>query len=190
MVFYSAFVWQCTDMCKHRFEVNLLQNLPLCSSTTVATESILKFSRHIPIPGTVHIFPFSCSNALSAGWSSAGRTAWVSTRRRCTWPIVKQTLIPTVSAVRVRWVRDEVQPEKQPGSAREGINYAIKPLYPYRTRAQYLNHLLHLSKHPMIHYMPLPSKIFIPLTISANYYLELRAGTCNWKQSILFMLII
>ncbi len=32
-VFYSAFVWKGTDMCKHRFWVQLLQNPPLCSST-------------------------------------------------------------------------------------------------------------------------------------------------------------
>jgi len=32
MVFYSVFVWKCTDMCKHRFRVQLLQNTPLCSS--------------------------------------------------------------------------------------------------------------------------------------------------------------
>ncbi len=32
-VFYSAFVRKCTDMCKHRFGVQLLQNPPLCSST-------------------------------------------------------------------------------------------------------------------------------------------------------------
>ena len=32
-VFYSAFVWKCTYMCKHRFGVQLLQNPPLCSST-------------------------------------------------------------------------------------------------------------------------------------------------------------
>jgi hypothetical protein len=31
-VFYSAFVWKCTDMCKYRFRVQLLQNPPLCSS--------------------------------------------------------------------------------------------------------------------------------------------------------------
>jgi hypothetical protein len=33
-VFYSAFVMKCTDMCKHRFEVHLLQNPPLSSSTS------------------------------------------------------------------------------------------------------------------------------------------------------------
>jgi hypothetical protein len=32
-VFYSAFVRKCTDMCKHRLGVQLLQNPPLCSST-------------------------------------------------------------------------------------------------------------------------------------------------------------
>jgi hypothetical protein len=32
-VFYSAFVWKCTDVCKHRFGMQLLQNPPLCSST-------------------------------------------------------------------------------------------------------------------------------------------------------------
>jgi hypothetical protein len=32
-VFYSAFVWKCTYMCKHRFGVRLLQNPPLCSNT-------------------------------------------------------------------------------------------------------------------------------------------------------------
>jgi hypothetical protein len=32
-VFYSAFVWKCTYMCKHRFGVQLLQNPPFCSST-------------------------------------------------------------------------------------------------------------------------------------------------------------
>ncbi len=34
-VFYSAFVWKCTYVCKHRFGVQLLQNPPLCSSTVV-----------------------------------------------------------------------------------------------------------------------------------------------------------
>jgi hypothetical protein len=29
-VFSSAFVWKCTDMCKHHFGVQLLQNPPLC----------------------------------------------------------------------------------------------------------------------------------------------------------------
>ncbi len=46
-VFSSAFVWKCTDMCKHHhFRVQLLQNPPLCSSTlhdqvasTVAVDS-------------------------------------------------------------------------------------------------------------------------------------------------------
>jgi hypothetical protein len=33
-VFYSAFVWKCTDLCKHRFGVQLLQNPSLCSSTS------------------------------------------------------------------------------------------------------------------------------------------------------------
>ncbi len=32
-VFYSAFVWKCTYMCKHRLGVQLFQNPPLCSST-------------------------------------------------------------------------------------------------------------------------------------------------------------
>ena len=32
-VFYGAFVRKCTDMCKHRIGVQLLQNPPLCSST-------------------------------------------------------------------------------------------------------------------------------------------------------------
>jgi hypothetical protein len=32
-VFYSAFVLKCTDVCKHRFGVQLLKNPPLCSST-------------------------------------------------------------------------------------------------------------------------------------------------------------
>jgi hypothetical protein len=32
-VFYSAFVFKCTEMCKHRFRVQLLQNPPLCSIT-------------------------------------------------------------------------------------------------------------------------------------------------------------
>jgi hypothetical protein len=32
-VFYSAFVGKCTDKCKYRFRVQLLQNPPLCSST-------------------------------------------------------------------------------------------------------------------------------------------------------------
>ncbi len=34
-LFYSAFVWKCTDMCKHRFGVQLLQNPPLCRSSVV-----------------------------------------------------------------------------------------------------------------------------------------------------------
>jgi hypothetical protein len=33
LFFCSAFVWKCTDMCKHRFGVQLLQNPPLRSST-------------------------------------------------------------------------------------------------------------------------------------------------------------
>jgi hypothetical protein len=33
MVFYIAFVRKCTDICKHRFGVQLLQNPPLCIST-------------------------------------------------------------------------------------------------------------------------------------------------------------
>jgi hypothetical protein len=32
-LFYSAFVWKYTDICKHRFGVQLLQNPPLCSCT-------------------------------------------------------------------------------------------------------------------------------------------------------------
>jgi hypothetical protein len=35
-VFNSAFVRKCTDMCKHRFGVQLLQNPPLCSSTSLS----------------------------------------------------------------------------------------------------------------------------------------------------------
>ncbi len=31
--FYSAFDWKYTDICKHRFGVQLLQNPPLCCST-------------------------------------------------------------------------------------------------------------------------------------------------------------
>jgi hypothetical protein len=34
-VFYGAFVWKCTDMCKLRFGVQLLQNPPLCSITNI-----------------------------------------------------------------------------------------------------------------------------------------------------------
>jgi hypothetical protein len=34
-VFYSTFVRKCTDMCKHRSGVQLLQNPPFCSSTAV-----------------------------------------------------------------------------------------------------------------------------------------------------------
>ena len=33
-VFSSAFVWKCTDMCKHCFGVQLLLNPSLCSSTS------------------------------------------------------------------------------------------------------------------------------------------------------------
>jgi hypothetical protein len=33
--FYSALVWKCTDMCKHGFGVQLLQNPPLGSSTLI-----------------------------------------------------------------------------------------------------------------------------------------------------------
>ncbi len=33
LFFCSAFVWKCTDMCKHRFGVQMLQNPPLCRST-------------------------------------------------------------------------------------------------------------------------------------------------------------
>ncbi len=32
-MFYSAFVWKCTDLSNHRFGVQLLQNPPLSSST-------------------------------------------------------------------------------------------------------------------------------------------------------------
>jgi hypothetical protein len=39
--FYSAFVWKCTYMCKHRFGVQLFQNSPLCSSTAPGTSKCL-----------------------------------------------------------------------------------------------------------------------------------------------------
>jgi hypothetical protein len=42
-VFYSAFVRKCTDMCKHRFGVQLLQNPPLCSSTYFSSDTFLGF---------------------------------------------------------------------------------------------------------------------------------------------------
>ncbi len=32
-VFYSVFVWKCSDMCKHCYGVQLFQNPPLCSNT-------------------------------------------------------------------------------------------------------------------------------------------------------------
>jgi hypothetical protein len=37
LLFYSAFVWKCTEMCKHHFGVQLLLNPPLCSSTQFLT---------------------------------------------------------------------------------------------------------------------------------------------------------
>ncbi len=41
-VFYGAFVLKCTEMCKHRFRVQLLQNTPFCSSTfTNAKENLV-----------------------------------------------------------------------------------------------------------------------------------------------------
>jgi hypothetical protein len=40
-VFHSAFVRKCTDMRKHRFGMQLLQNPPLCSST-VYTYTVCK----------------------------------------------------------------------------------------------------------------------------------------------------
>jgi hypothetical protein len=43
-VFYSAFVRKCTNKCKHRFGVQLLQNPPLCSSTdrfVICTSTLL-----------------------------------------------------------------------------------------------------------------------------------------------------
>jgi hypothetical protein len=43
-VLNSAFVRKCTDMCKHRFGVQLLQNPPLCSST-VFTSTLTLFSK-------------------------------------------------------------------------------------------------------------------------------------------------
>ncbi len=36
-VLYSAFVRKCTDMCKHRFGVQLLQNPQLCGNTALFT---------------------------------------------------------------------------------------------------------------------------------------------------------
>ncbi len=39
-VFYSAFVRKCTDMCKHRFGVQLLQNPPLCSTVRLGQDRI------------------------------------------------------------------------------------------------------------------------------------------------------
>ncbi len=41
-VFYSAFVRKCTDMCKHRFGVQLLRHPPLCSSTAATTSKAAK----------------------------------------------------------------------------------------------------------------------------------------------------
>jgi hypothetical protein len=41
-VFYSAFIWKFTDVCKHRFGVQLLQNPPLCSNTIFTQKRIKK----------------------------------------------------------------------------------------------------------------------------------------------------
>ena len=43
MIFYSAFVWKCIDMCKDRFGVQLMQNSPFCSSTFQTRKNIDKF---------------------------------------------------------------------------------------------------------------------------------------------------
>jgi hypothetical protein len=37
---HGAFVWKCTNMCKHRFGGQLLQNPPLCSSPVIKTSSV------------------------------------------------------------------------------------------------------------------------------------------------------
>ncbi len=45
-VFYSAFVWKCTDMCKHRFGVQLLQNPPLCRRTVkIRCSPLLQYTK-------------------------------------------------------------------------------------------------------------------------------------------------
>jgi hypothetical protein len=56
IAFYSAFVWKCIDMCKHRFGVQLLENPPLCRST------ILQLPSHIK-----HAPPFA------QAWQDAGQ---------------------------------------------------------------------------------------------------------------------
>jgi hypothetical protein len=44
-VFHSAFIWKCTDVCKHRFRVQLLQNPLSCSSTVNIYRIILYLVR-------------------------------------------------------------------------------------------------------------------------------------------------
>ncbi len=47
-VFYSAFVRKCTDMCKHRFVVQLLQNPPLCRSTLIKAYQLVVACIYVP----------------------------------------------------------------------------------------------------------------------------------------------
>jgi hypothetical protein len=46
-VFYTAFVRKCTDMCKHHFGVQLLQNPPFWSSTVNVVKKTNKKKQRI-----------------------------------------------------------------------------------------------------------------------------------------------
>jgi hypothetical protein len=63
-VFYSAIVWKCTYMCKHRFGVQLFQNPPLCRSTHFTQRWLCKH-------GGVKVSSFS----------------WLSSRYGCFWHV-------------------------------------------------------------------------------------------------------
>ncbi len=51
-VFYSAFVLKRTEMCKHRFRVQLLQNPPLCTVTRL--DVIFRYPDWVPLTHFVH----------------------------------------------------------------------------------------------------------------------------------------
>ncbi len=66
--FYSALVWKCTDMCKHGFGVQLLQNPPLCSSTLILYldfQEVVKYKLSVIMPGGYRRSSSSCSTFQS-----------------------------------------------------------------------------------------------------------------------------
>ncbi len=76
-VFSSPFVWKCTDMCTHRFGVQLLQNPPLFSSTlTTATPRVSQFALPSPYPTTyTNIMHRSQANFSNSIINSTSQTA-------------------------------------------------------------------------------------------------------------------